>query len=405
MAENQSLCLMCNEPHTQICTSCRSSRYCSRECQQADWPTHKLLCNSFTAFQSTNRPDQDDVRAILFPGKRLKPEFIWLRCPWYYGGATDYQSPKRDRLNSLLDESSGEMVSFQVNAVLRRNLSNTLRIVVRESGGVDGSELNESILNVTACKPGYLWPGPIVAYGMSGLGRDQAACRDVDMADYRHFIDYFLAYRAEDMNEGRLSNLKAKGIKINCAGDMKVYNVPMFEAVDVPYRHPIFNKRGESDIARLIRLPLLAHKYPVDPAWSHPDSVAKLGDDPAWLNTAASILHRTFGMNAPDNDSPGGWGFPTERWFRDVRSVLIVREDKKALQLMHMGALERFSRVEVAQLLQTSSSGDVPPESRVTKEFVLSMLCKSTFSIFWEKFAKEQQDQGATDIPPSPYSI
>ena len=38
-------CAACNEfLKTERCARCRTTRYCSRACQRAHWPTHKLVC-------------------------------------------------------------------------------------------------------------------------------------------------------------------------------------------------------------------------------------------------------------------------------------------------------------------------------------------------------------------------
>ena len=38
-------CFVCNSPNAvKACGSCKCAFYCSRECQQKDWPSHKKLC-------------------------------------------------------------------------------------------------------------------------------------------------------------------------------------------------------------------------------------------------------------------------------------------------------------------------------------------------------------------------
>jgi hypothetical protein len=40
------------------CTRCQVVRYCSRECQRADWPTHKLNCNPAAEEQKAGEADE-----------------------------------------------------------------------------------------------------------------------------------------------------------------------------------------------------------------------------------------------------------------------------------------------------------------------------------------------------------
>ena len=39
----------CTKPANSMCQRCKSSAYCSRECQAADWPQHKAQCKEPSA--------------------------------------------------------------------------------------------------------------------------------------------------------------------------------------------------------------------------------------------------------------------------------------------------------------------------------------------------------------------
>ncbi len=42
--QQKTACGMCSKPARQICGSCHSVHYCSRECQRSHWAVHKLAC-------------------------------------------------------------------------------------------------------------------------------------------------------------------------------------------------------------------------------------------------------------------------------------------------------------------------------------------------------------------------
>ncbi|KAJ7575538.1 hypothetical protein C8J56DRAFT_1031581 [Mycena floridula] len=48
--ENSKQCARCSKTDSdlKICVKCRITRYCSKECQKADWSTHKKTCQPFT---------------------------------------------------------------------------------------------------------------------------------------------------------------------------------------------------------------------------------------------------------------------------------------------------------------------------------------------------------------------
>jgi len=43
------VCYKCGGPPTKKCSKCQIAKYCSRECQLANWPDHKELCNNIHA--------------------------------------------------------------------------------------------------------------------------------------------------------------------------------------------------------------------------------------------------------------------------------------------------------------------------------------------------------------------
>src|SRR5436190_14345367 len=172
MDSAEHLCSMCNASHTQLCSRCLSSRYCSPDCQRADWPTHKLLCRTYSTFNSHGRPSSDHALAIIFPPNKPKPELFWLHCPWadedVEEGYPRHCSPKISGL--LGDNTTSAFDCIQNNPVLNRKLRNTISIGYRDTFLIDGSQPNKSIATITTPELVRDWRGPIVVYGNFGPG-------------------------------------------------------------------------------------------------------------------------------------------------------------------------------------------------------------------------------------------
>lgn len=91
MASLVNNCSVCAKPG-KACSVCKNSFYCSRECQKADWKTHRMLCGTFKDFADTYRPTPDHKRSICFPEDGDGPKFIWLETYPEKNGASRISS-------------------------------------------------------------------------------------------------------------------------------------------------------------------------------------------------------------------------------------------------------------------------------------------------------------------------
>ncbi|KAG7433921.1 Zinc finger MYND domain-containing protein 10 [Fusarium oxysporum f. sp. raphani] len=74
-------CTICGSSEASRCARCRSAAYCSLECQQTDWRTHRLLCTKFSEQAQDNyasRPSPTHYLAIFFPMDKKRPSIVWI---------------------------------------------------------------------------------------------------------------------------------------------------------------------------------------------------------------------------------------------------------------------------------------------------------------------------------------
>ncbi|KAI0965358.1 hypothetical protein F4678DRAFT_476640 [Xylaria arbuscula] len=381
-------CLVCSRPADLQCSRCEDVSYCSRTCQRDDHVTHKLLCASLSRFDMTNRPTENHIRAIIFPVDQKRPELIWIECE-RASEDLQYRSAK-----PFFNDTEGTTTPLEYNFVLGRPLCNVIFVAKQDDLLRDGSAPNRSIATITGTGGSRRdWRGPVIAFGMAGPNLEQLKdYRDIDLEDFRHITDYFITY---DSSHGIL------GVRINCRGDQEVLKKPPFEEVKLTPWDPIFTDHDTSDIAERIGLPIFTKSSTPAHSWANAD------DSKMYENMNATYLHLCCDPEAKSDIAHGipGWGSAPMKWQNRVGSVIVARQDQKPLSPWHVEALCRYCLYEAGAYLAHSNDAYCPDEP-MSKDLVLSMICRPTFSIFWQKFHKEIHEKGGSirDVS-SPYLV
>lgn len=303
--------------------------------------------------------------------------------------------------------SHPELTAVQQNSVLNRRLDHTIQIAWRDTFLIDGSKPNKSLLSVTAAHPGYAhdWRGRITAYGTVGTGKDRYNFRDLDMNDFRHITDYFLSCGYEPPPTSPEQPPTVKGVMINCVGDQMMFNKPQFEAVDVSHSDPIFTNGAISDVADRIGLPILTRRCPANLEWPRSLKEGLIKYSPA-LNDAATWLFMNLDPASVFDPTLDifGWGFVRTSLQQGARSVLVVRQDKKPLWVLHAEALSKYCQFEIPPLTSRVLVMRDPdnPNNKASKQSVMATICRDTFSTHWYKLLDEKTDEEKEGVP-SPY--
>lgn len=387
------ICVMCSLASTKTCAGCKSIRYCSEECQAADWTVHKLLCRTFKDF--CTRPIESAKRAILFPQDSKAPSWVWIE--------TKILSDEFDsryevvELKNLLgrDNPLKDRRLVQRNSMRARDLKKTLEVVVRDAFLGDGSQPNRSLVEATRGALAHDWRGPAVVLAKRGISPDPPFYGDVDISDFRDVADYFTTYGdnsvAESSEDGKRDEMKVTGVRINCDADMKVFGKKKFVAVDVPREHPVF-LGVPCGISKRVGQPVLVRKCPPDRAWKD-DNNANLS------NQAATFLHLNDDPN--HDDSHGikngvlGWGLASMQWQNDVGSVIVVSSEGKDLLRSDIEVLCHFCQHKMGPLFEASHEG------RITREEVLMEMTPAKYRRFVAESYQQQVSDDASTLAPS----
>lgn len=391
MASAEFPCNICGSTESKVCSKCRSSAYCSIECQRADLPSHRLLCSEVA---SSTRPGPSYKRAILFPADTENPKLIWVECieKVSRAGAT-VEYPKA--AEHLYEETCmPEVMSVVYNYRRKKEMRNSLRLVFQAKNREDGMQPNESIQMAVGKLRLCIWRGPVVV--MRNREKDPDLYDDITLQDYRQAIDHFFYYKLDMGYDGEKDikgcTKKMQGVRINCLGDRYHYKMEKYTPVEVPGEHPVC----EAPIALMslrMGIALQVMSYPLNPKWKGTWIHGEYASD----NQSATFMH------LHTKPTSGWWGFAPPPWIDNVGSVVVVRLDRLPLTPEQIMALCDFFQFEMGQYFEDSMGGG---DVHRTKEQVLEFLTRERFERSWNEMKEmmvAQKYMNWTEDSESPY--
>lgn len=397
--QHSNSCVMCNTSPAKPCSGCKSCHYCSRKCQQSDWVCHKIVCKQLPRLSP--RPSPSHKLALFFPETKSKPELLWIECVRKasseyeeYGVLVEYETANTMLLLGEDDPFPGRLV-IEYNPTRNKRLGSgmgvwspekkgySIELIIREAFLKDRSKLNRSVLESVRGSGTihHKWSGPIVA--MRQLPNE--LYDDLTLADFRHIVDYFVAYNNSEVREdfnpkaSPSTNKTIRGVKICCFGEIKLHGADPFVPVEVPYVHPI---RGHfessiSPISKLLGKEIRLWKFPFDePLLNPPGWDASMGPD---SNPDAAFL--MVGVDPTKSD----WGWAPLHWNLDIGNVLIVYDDKSDLVVEDLRLMCYFARIVLQPMFEDSMGGGLVSR---TKEDVLRFITRENMEKFKEEAAK-----------------
>jgi hypothetical protein len=125
------------------------------------------------------------------------------------------------------------------------------------------------------------------------------------------------------------------GIRIACPGEMAIYSQPLYTSINIPITHDLFKNPSvieihRSEILSHIGIPILAYDTGPDLTWNTSSGTA-------WKNETAASLFKSAHHDTLSK-------IPARFESEELGSVVVVRQDKKALSVEHIAALCGFCK-------------------------------------------------------------
>lgn len=361
---NSAGCPTCGEPGARQCSGCKGIRYCSIECQQADWPLHKVLCKSFKDFSIDSRPSPNMRRVVAFLPTESKPKFMWLPVKIEPGDDGDIETVDT---SSFPPFTTLRIMPIKTNSLLGTDLDYLLQLGYDESFLDSYPWATAAVASATNKRASFRWAGPMFAICGKGKGFNgisMASVEDMDLRAYADVLAYFIDYDNDTPEHKARKGPKVSGIKVTCNGERRLYDTDVFSKVLVPRSHPMFESQTSvAPISKLIDLPLHTVKCPTNPTFN------QVGDADNQMVTFMNLCCDPNDDGGPSSRTPGslGWGWAPKAWQRDVGNVLVVRADRKPLDEETVEAFADFCMDKLQPLFEHSlevAGPEVAPEQR-----------------------------------------
>ena len=394
-------CAVCNEPAFKLCKNCGSIRYCSIECQKADWSIHEYICKVWTKQTERPSPPPYDIRkttklrnglewpsskmrrAIIFDPESTSPRIAWFEC---YLEIHGYE-------NVLIDLGDGPKLQgpkpVMWNLRRYRPLENTLQIAYHDAFLTDGSKPNKALQRVTGGATPHEWRGPIVAMRKQGKGIDAAFYDDISAGDFRDVIDWFMIGGKDGPDPLKTTipsspaskrSGKIKGVRAACIGET-AHNGKEGEAgrctsVEVSSKHQVWATGEIPQISRLIGLPVRLWRFPMG--------------NPPWKDHTQALCNPgiTFLTMRADPADAEGVGLALLRWAGSAAgSVLVVRTDGQDIMPFEVEALGHFCEMHLQPIFEEACDGETPAR---TREEAAGFATAEKFRKYRDKYREEQ---------------
>ncbi|MCJ1384572.1 hypothetical protein MMC17_007689 [Xylographa soralifera] len=336
--------------------------YCSKLCQEADWPSHKLLCAAFS--KQTSRPMTGSRLAIWFPDTWKQPRLVWI-------GLQKENSFLVPYFDHFLGENHGVLWTIILNQNQRRGVSleYELTLYYNDSAGCS-LPVNKSVraaAGISAPVP-HEWCGPLVLL----KGTPTFGFGDVTLVDYRHVLDYFVTYWDTNLHEEPSSNT-VWGVKINCHGEKILHGAEKFIRVAVDLNIP--EQFEVSPVSKLVNLPVKAAKVKATDAWA---------EYPEW-----NYDPDDYGSSARPEHNPEaealflGLGDHTKRMGENIGNMLLLRDDGEDMSLEEAETLCGFCTLVLMPTFSQCLRGEI------SRSEVHRYLTRERF----DKFSSESQSK------------
>lgn len=213
---------------------------------------------------------------------------------------------------------------------------------------------------------------------------------DMTTHDFRDVVDILSTYARTDAAISKLMPARiAKGVHINCPGDMSATGQPRYVAAEVHTSMPVFVTSSlNCNITFILGLPLCSQQLPLDGDWCY--------DTSKTTNLPLLWLHfQVTGAATMIGDIP-------KLGFDKGGSALVVRAGGEDLLPEHLEVMCEFCSSVVDRVQSAMHRGD---KKRI-QQFAEKNVAKETYLAYWEDYqaTKASTEEHWKDLP-SPYDM
>jgi hypothetical protein len=267
--KKQQTCPRCTDVATKSCATCKNIKYCSPECQQADWPSHKSLCQNFKDYTEP-RPEPGMKRVVVILPGEPKPRPMWAPLTGGHYGSSKHVWPA-----TFLDFSPKYLcwknIETSKNVWTGKPLGYVVQVWYDDEFSMNfAGEPGEALFAVTQGQEATKWCGPIVVCRETlpkeekwdddvdeEKGQGTGKVLDMDMLAYSHAISLLIGHANWTSRHGLIKGKKLQCIELACGRQGE--NPKPHTVMLLPRTHPMLEEEPEICGVSEVSFPLSKH--------------------------------------------------------------------------------------------------------------------------------------------------